>query len=231
MSLMIETLQRIDLGIQGEHNATVVRIDCNAWLQQYPNGVISLYHKRHGDEVYGVTGANLNRQTGILTWTATEQDTYYGGDGMAEIRLTESSVLKKKKKAITLVRPAVVNENEETVSSNMQAYIDEVERMKSELGSQSEAWAIGKRNGIDVSSDDETYHNNSKYYADTLAEQTAEYIAEIEAAGAAAEALIPEDLTFYASVTSVTNRLADYAYVEGTTLVLGEPDEEEEDDD
>ena len=29
----------------------------------------------------------------------------------------------------------------------------------------SEAWAVGKRNGSDVSSSDPTYHNNSKYYA------------------------------------------------------------------
>ena len=30
----------------------------------------------------------------------------------------------------------------------------------------SEAWAIGKRNGIDVPNTDETYHNNAKYYSD-----------------------------------------------------------------
>lgn len=29
-----------------------------------------------------------------------------------------------------------------------------------------EAWAVGQRNGIDVDSEDETYHNNSKYYAE-----------------------------------------------------------------
>lgn len=28
-----------------------------------------------------------------------------------------------------------------------------------------EAWAVGKRDGVDVGSGDETYHNNSKYYA------------------------------------------------------------------
>lgn len=30
----------------------------------------------------------------------------------------------------------------------------------------SEAWAVGKRNGVDVDSDDETFHNNSKFYAE-----------------------------------------------------------------
>lgn len=36
----------------------------------------------------------------------------------------------------------------------------------------SEAWAIGKRSGEDVSSSDETFHNNAKYYK-TMAEQVA----------------------------------------------------------
>ena len=33
----------------------------------------------------------------------------------------------------------------------------------------SEAWAVGERNGIIVQEGDETYHNNSKYYADLAA--------------------------------------------------------------
>lgn len=35
---------------------------------------------------------------------------------------------------------------------------------------QAEAWAVGKRNGVDVESTDPTFHNNAKYYA-SLAEQ------------------------------------------------------------
>lgn len=40
------------------------------------------------------------------------------------------------------------------------------ERTKAETASSnSEAWAVGQRSGSDVPSTDETYHNNSKYYA------------------------------------------------------------------
>ena len=35
---------------------------------------------------------------------------------------------------------------------------------------ESEAWAVGKRDGVDVVTSDPVYHNNSKYYA-SLAEQ------------------------------------------------------------
>ena len=33
-----------------------------------------------------------------------------------------------------------------------------------------EAWAVGKRHGVDVPSTDQTYHNNSKYYAEQAAQ-------------------------------------------------------------
>ena len=50
----------------------------------------------------------------------------------------------------------------------------------------SEAWAIGKRGGVDVGSSDETYHNNSKYYASQAAASSS--AANSEAAAAAQSA-------------------------------------------
>ena len=75
MALKIELVQRLDLGIQGEHNARVIRIDCTGWLQQFPNGSVSLYHKRNGDSEMGVTGATFDRQTNILSWEITDNET------------------------------------------------------------------------------------------------------------------------------------------------------------
>ncbi len=48
-----------------------------------------------------------------------------------------------------------------------------------------EAWAVGKRNGVDVASTDPTYHNNSKYYAD----QAADNVSQIAGLTAAASTL------------------------------------------
>ena len=214
MALKIEHLQRLDLGIQGEHNATVIYIDCSSWKTQYPNGTISLYHQRHGDAEMGVTGATYNSETGILSWSVTSTDTNYEGDGMAEIRLTDGYVVKKIKKALTIVFPAVISSTGSTISSNMQAYINEMERIKGTLASEAEAWAVGKRNNVDVTSDDPTYHNNSKYY-----------LGLIQAAEEILEDLIPEDLDDYTTGASVTSRLAAFGYIDGTTLVLEEPSE------
>ena len=55
--------------------------------------------------------------------------------------------------------------------------------------SNAEAWAVGKRGGVDVESTDVTYHNNSKYYAQQCAgaEQAAQ---DAEAAKQAAQAAV-----------------------------------------
>ena len=209
MALKIEKLQRLDLGIQGEHNATLIRIDCNGWKAQYPNGVISLFHQRKGDEIPGVTGASYDSETGILTWSVTDQDTYYDGEGMATIQLTEGTVIRKKKKALTIVRPTLVNDVGDGLESNWQAYLNEMTRIRGTLASQSEAWATGNRNGEPVTDpEDEVYHNNSKYYHDTLAEHAQEYIDEINEAGRIMADLIPDDLSLYATGETLDQRLA-----------------------
>lgn len=61
----------------------------------------------------------------------------------------------------------------------------------------SEAWAVGTRNGAAVSSSDETYDNNSKYYA-----------TEAEAAAARAEAAVPagtEGAVLFSQAQSLTD--------------------------
>ena len=60
----------------------------------------------------------------------------------------------------------------------------------------SEAWAVGTRNGAAVSSSDDTYNNNSKYYA-----------TEAEAAAARAEAAVPagtEGAVLFSQAQSLT---------------------------
>lgn len=54
--------------------------------------------------------------------------------------------------------------------SAQDAYNSATGAHESELNA--EAWAVGQRDGVDVEQTDETYHNNSKYYAE-VAEQGA----------------------------------------------------------
>lgn len=126
--LLINKLNRLYLGIQGENNAQTITIDVNAWLQQYPNGSVSIWHKRNGDSVPSPTGATLDREKGIINWSPTSTDTYVSGEGEAEIRLTEGNVIKKSKKIVTGVSKAVTGADGEELGSGWQEYIDAVER-------------------------------------------------------------------------------------------------------
>lgn len=72
----------------------------------------------------------------------------------------------------------------------------------------SEAWAVGTRNGAAVSSSDDTYQNNSKYYA-----------TEAEAAAARAEAAVPagtEGAVLFSQAQSLTGEIVEGA--SGTTV-------------
>ena len=128
--LLVNEVNRLYLGIQGENECREIQIDCNAWLAGNPNGTISIWHRRNGDATPSATGASLDSETGILTWVLTGVDTYVSGEGAAEIRLTENGVIKKTRAVITGVSPAVTGGGV-PLGSDWQSYINEVDRLKS----------------------------------------------------------------------------------------------------
>lgn len=148
--LKINDVSRLYLGSQGENLAKTIQIDVNDWLVDYPNGVVSIWHKRNGDSIPSPTGATLDRETGILSWSPTSTDTYVSGEGEAEIRLTEANVIKKSRTIITGVSKSVTGADGEDLGSDWQAYIDAVER--------SVSMAVLKDGHIKFHIDEETGH-------------------------------------------------------------------------
>lgn len=124
--LRVNEVNRLYLGVQGENLAKKITIDMNQWLVEYPNGSATIWHKRNGDSVPEPTGATMDLQSGILSWTPTSTDTYVSGEGEAEIRLTEGNVIKKSKKIVTGVSKAVTGADGEELGSGWQDYIDAV---------------------------------------------------------------------------------------------------------
>ena len=127
--LLINELNRLYLGIQGENEARTIEIDCSAWMVAYPNGSISIWHKRNGDVVPAPTGAAFDSDSGILSWTPTDTDTFVSGEGVAEVRLTQNGVIKKSRAVITGVSASVTGAGM-PLGSDWQSYINEVERIK-----------------------------------------------------------------------------------------------------
>jgi len=187
--MKVENVQRLDLGIQGENLSRAIEIDCNLWKDMFPNGHISLYHKRPGETAQDVTGATCD-EDGILRWEPTSYDTYYEGIGVAEIRITENQIVKKSIPLETIIHPTLHCQEDGMIESNQQAYIDAIDQIRSRIdeyntqaaesaesagesaeaaeasAEEAEAWARGSRGGTDVESTDATYQNNSRYYAE-----------------------------------------------------------------
>ena len=125
--LQINDVNRIYLGAQGENQAQTIIINVSAWLSSYPNGTVTLWHKRNGDSAPSPTGATLDRENGTLTWTPTSTDTYVSGVGEAEVRLYENGIVKKSRKIITGVSPSVTGSGQ-PLGSGWQDYLDAIER-------------------------------------------------------------------------------------------------------
>ena len=180
--LKVNEVNRIYLGIQGENAARTIEIDVSEWLDGHPSGSVTIWHKRNGDVSPSATGATLDADRKVVSWTPTETDTYVAGEGVAEIRMTESSVIKKSRAVITGVSPAVTLAGT-PLGSDWASYIDAVDGLRAEAvaaqeaaedaqedaedaASDAEAYAVGTRGGEAVESTDPTYHNNSKYYSE-----------------------------------------------------------------
>ena len=97
-------------------------------------------------------------------------------------RLTTFPVL-----ALTVKANAAVNGSETApvTPSQFEQFVDTVRDAAgsiSDYSYDSEAWAVGTRGGVDVPSTDETYHNNSKYWAEQnagLSDEVADLKSEI----------------------------------------------------
>ena len=68
--------------------------------------------------------------------------------------------------------PIIQRAKPDDLTPEAESAIEQAIRAINEYSNDSEAWAVGTRNGEDVPQSDITFHNNSKYYADK-AEQEA----------------------------------------------------------
>ena len=125
--LNVNEVSGLYLGIQGENLQQTITIDVKPWLVAHPGATVSIWHKRNGDSVPAPTGAVFDDETGTISWSPSSTDTYVAGEGEAEIRLTQGSVIKKSRKIKTAVSPSVTKAGV-PLGSGWQDYIDAVER-------------------------------------------------------------------------------------------------------
>ena len=151
-----EEKENIALGRQGENQVVTVQFDVAGWREQYGTGEFILLHQRSGDTAaYPCT---ITEDGDTLVWVIESADVYYKGNGMAQLIYIVNSAIAKSVIYSTFVLPSLDGGD---MPTPMPDWIFEVMNFRLE----SEAYAVGTKDGVDVPSTDPTYHNNSKYYA------------------------------------------------------------------
>ena len=114
----------------------------------------------------------------LVTFPIQDQVTVYSGEIPAELRITKDGKIIGSANFNFLVEPSpllnetVVSETDLPLLQEALNAVDDVLAYRNEAEASaldSEAWAVGERDGEAVEDTDPTYHNNSKYYAEQSA--------------------------------------------------------------
>ena len=161
---------RLTLGIAGENLATQIVFDISALITTYGQGTAIMLAKRSQDtDPYPCS--NVEQSGNTLTWTITNIDTACIGHGRAELFWYVDNALAKTIVYRTFTAPDIGTNTE--APDPYDSWIESLTELAAQIRSDgeeyvadAEAWAVGERNGTPVASTDETYENNSKYWAE-----------------------------------------------------------------
>lgn len=164
----------LQVGYQEENEVTDVLFDISAWVEEYGGGTAGLRVKRPQNSEEESYELSLPISENVATWTVSETDTYNKGNGKVQLKYYVGSALKESAVYTYKVGKSIVGSD-----NPVDPFDTWIERSK--------AWATGELlDGEDVPASDETYHNNSKYYAEQSGAQAEE--AEAQAVEAKAQA-------------------------------------------
>ena len=108
--------------------------------------------------------ATVTVGSNIVTANLTEQMTVVAGEVVCELVLNKGSERLATANFILDVEKAAFGDDSLPSDSELPLII----ALATEQMENSEAWAVGTKNGIAVSSSDPQYHNNAKYYAESI---------------------------------------------------------------
>ena len=119
----------IVLGRQLDNRVRRIVFDVTSWLQEYPEGTITLYVIPHEGDGYP---AKIDMDNGKAIWTILESDTAYSGRGMAQLQLIGKNGEKMHSaNANTLIEPSAAANAGSTPPNAAKPWFDDVkERLK-----------------------------------------------------------------------------------------------------
>lgn len=146
----------IVLGRQGENEVVTVQFDVTGWAEEYGVGEFLLFNERSKDTAaYPCTATQTGER---LDWVIESADVYYSGYGRVQLTYIVNNAVAKSVIYYTVVLPSLDSGDMPTPTPE---WIQDVLNYRLD----SEAYALGTKNGVAVPDTDPTYHNNSKYFA------------------------------------------------------------------
>lgn len=177
------TRKPIFIGVQEENESNFIQFDITPWVEKHGAGVATANAKApNSTEPYPVI---VQRDGNIVTWKPKTADVAIEGVGAFQLIYTVGEVVARTQIWTTNIGPSLIGSGDPP--DPIPDYIDEMREIAADaLQSEqnSEAWAVGQRNGADVPSTDPTYENNAKYYAGQAAQEVLNAQDEVENAEA-----------------------------------------------
>lgn len=132
----VEKAGYILLGRCGESHARItVEIDISDYIEKWPDGVVTLWHRRHGEGMIYPVAAEL--QGGHLIWVPSKADTARDGEGEAEVRVTLGDTTVKSKILHTVVEKSLTGQEVDTPEASK----DWVDKVLEKVGDMTEVKA------------------------------------------------------------------------------------------
>lgn len=131
----VEKAGYILLGRCGESHARTVEIDVSSYLEEWPDGAVTLLHRRHGEETIYPVASEL--QGGHLIWAPSSADTAFAGYGEAEVRVTVGGTVVKSKILHTVVEKSLTGQEVDTPEASK----DWVDKVLEKVGDMTEVKA------------------------------------------------------------------------------------------
>ena len=182
----------LELGKKGTNKTRAWRFDVRKWVEEYPAGQVYVLHQQYG--LSGPTPVSYTemQDDGFIDWIIGSGDVSVVGKGLCELVMVDSNGERAKTATwVTNTTATICPDGDDPPldvdpPDPVQGWVEDVLDAATDIytiRSDSEAWAVGKRNGVDVPSTDDTYENNSKYYS----QQAGGYATDAATAKTAAE--------------------------------------------
>lgn len=220
------------IGRRGENGVTEVLFSIAAWRAEYGEGSAQLLHLRPGDAApYPCVLEPVEGTEDTVRWPITPTADAVVGTGKCELQYYVGNSMVKSSTWPVVVERAL-DDPDEDPPNGYETYVDALARLgaaalnaqinventkeardEAETAAASaaaaredaEAWAVGTRGGAPVASGDETFENNSRYYAEqAAAEAEAAEASASASATAAADAVAPLQAQLDAAISAVT---------------------------